>query len=147
MQVVFLKTIPQVAAAGDVKTVSAGYARNFLFPGKLARPATAEARQVAERHLQRRQAAVAKQAAALAELQQSIGKLHPRLSAAANEQGTLFAAVTGPMILDAMRPQMGSAVDELTITAAIKTVGDHEVSVRFSNGQTVPLTITVEAKA
>ena len=36
MKVVFLEDVPNVAKAGDIKEVSAGYGRNFLLPKKLA---------------------------------------------------------------------------------------------------------------
>ena len=41
MNVVFLKNVPNVAKAGDIKNVPDGYARNYLIPNKLATPATA----------------------------------------------------------------------------------------------------------
>ena len=40
MKVVFTKSVAKVGNKGDVKNVSEGYARNFLFPQKLAIPAT-----------------------------------------------------------------------------------------------------------
>ena len=36
LKVVFRSDVRGIAQAGDVKSVSAGYARNFLFPRKLA---------------------------------------------------------------------------------------------------------------
>ena len=43
MKVVFIENVPSVANAGDVKEVKDGYGRNYLFPRKLAMPATAAA--------------------------------------------------------------------------------------------------------
>jgi large subunit ribosomal protein L9 len=40
MKVVFLEDVPNVADAGEVKKVADGYARNYLFPKKLAVLAT-----------------------------------------------------------------------------------------------------------
>ncbi len=36
MKVVFLKDVPNIAKAGDVKEVADGHGRNFLIPKKLA---------------------------------------------------------------------------------------------------------------
>ena len=36
MKVIFLQDVPNVAKAGEVKEVAAGYGRNFLIPQKLA---------------------------------------------------------------------------------------------------------------
>ena len=43
LKVVFRSDVRGIAQAGDVKNVSSGYARNFLFPRKLAFPAGAGA--------------------------------------------------------------------------------------------------------
>lgn len=40
MQVLFLKNVKGLGKAGEVKEVNDGYARNFLFPQKVAEPAT-----------------------------------------------------------------------------------------------------------
>lgn len=40
MKVIFLEHVINVAKAGEIKEVSSGYAANFLFPKKLAKPYT-----------------------------------------------------------------------------------------------------------
>ncbi len=42
MQVLFLKNVKGLGKIGEVKDVNDGYARNFLFPQKMAEPATAQ---------------------------------------------------------------------------------------------------------
>ena len=55
----FYQTVPKVGASGEIVTVSRGFARNFLLPQRLAKPATREA------------SAAAKAAAAAGEVQKS----------------------------------------------------------------------------
>jgi len=43
MRVVFLQDVPNVAKAGEIKEVAAGYGRNFLIPRKLAALASPQA--------------------------------------------------------------------------------------------------------
>jgi len=45
MKVYFLEHVVHVAKAGEIKDVSDGYARNFLFPKNLAKPCTAQLEQ------------------------------------------------------------------------------------------------------
>ena len=45
MKVIFLEHVLHVAKQGEVKDVSSGYAANFLFPKKLAKPYTKEIEQ------------------------------------------------------------------------------------------------------
>lgn len=42
MQVLFLQNVKGLGRIGEVKNVNDGYAQNFLFPKKLAEPATTE---------------------------------------------------------------------------------------------------------
>ena len=41
-QVVFLADVPPKYMAGEIRAVSGGFARNYLFPQGLAAPATSE---------------------------------------------------------------------------------------------------------
>lgn len=43
MKIILLQNVKSLGSAGDVKEVADGYARNFLFPRKLAEGATQEA--------------------------------------------------------------------------------------------------------
>ncbi|GAH74073.1 unnamed protein product, partial [marine sediment metagenome] len=43
MKVIFLKDVPDVASAGEIKEVADGYGRNFLIPQKLALLANSQA--------------------------------------------------------------------------------------------------------
>ena len=42
MKIILVNEIKNIGKKGEIKEVSDGYARNFLFPKKLAKPATAE---------------------------------------------------------------------------------------------------------
>lgn len=56
MKVILLTNVPKLGRAHELKDVSDGYARNFLLPKKLARPATAGA--VANEEERRKQAVI-----------------------------------------------------------------------------------------
>lgn len=145
MKVVLLDNIKGVGQVGDVKDVNDGYARNFLFPRKAARPAT-------DGILKDIQALKAKklQFAALRhqEAVELCGKLagtRVELSAKANEQGTLFAGVEAHHVARALSATAGIQIPDeaVRLTDHIKNVGDHTVTVELAEGATCDITVAV----
>ena len=94
MKVVLTKDVKDLGRSGQVKEVSDGYARNFLFPRKLAVPATESAlRQVEarEKAAARRLESETREAQRLAERLKS----QPlKILTKVGEQGRLYGSVT-----------------------------------------------------
>src|SRR3954464_1093990 len=94
MEVILLKDVEKVGLRGDVVSVARGYARNFLFPRKLAEEATPA--RVAE--IQKRDSSRARQEAKTAEQAESIAetltKTVLRFEVKAGPTGSLFGSVT-----------------------------------------------------
>ena len=94
MKVVLLKDVKNVGKRDDILTVSDGYARNFLFPQKLA----AEATPGALKEIQRKRAAQdAREAELLAEAKQKAEALKGKviaLEVKCGEKGRLYGSVT-----------------------------------------------------
>jgi hypothetical protein len=53
VKVIFIEDVPNIARAGQTKEVADGYARNFLFPRKLAFLANSQAAAAVEAHLKK----------------------------------------------------------------------------------------------
>jgi large subunit ribosomal protein L9 len=100
MNVILLKDVEKVGLRGDVVSVARGYARNYLFPRKLAEQATAA--RVAE--LEKRDSQRARHEAKTADEAQSIAaKLAAtelRFEMKAGPTGSLFGSVTPTDIAD-----------------------------------------------
>jgi large subunit ribosomal protein L9 len=146
MKVVLSKDVKDLGSAGQVKEVSDGYARNFLFPRKLAIPATTSAlQQVQDREKsdQRRHAAKEKLAQEVAErLKQKPLKIYPKVG----EQGRLYGSVTAADIAEALSKELGQDVDKRKIELAdpIRVLGEYQVPYRISRSVTAMLTVQVE---
>ncbi len=114
---------------GEIKNVSDGYAANFLFPQKLAVPATAE--KVAEHvaQLAAREAEAAKEEEQLANKLTMLRGRSVTITARATEKGGLFKAITAKDIVKAVRTEHSLEIPEAVIASAvhIKTTGGHEV--------------------
>src|SRR5438309_1992369 len=115
MKVLFLKDVPGTAASGDVKEVALGFARNYLFPRRLATHVTPNALTHVEQSkvaAERRLARVREDAEGLA---QRLGAAYINLSARAGEEGRLFGAITNQDVADALEEQYGISVDKRKI--------------------------------
>jgi large subunit ribosomal protein L9 len=129
---------------GDVVEVSNGYARNFLFPQGLARPATDEnikaiAKQKAQRAEQRRL-----ELQQLEKVAQAVNGAEAVIAAAANEQGHLFGSVAGRDIAENLRAQ-GFEVRDTAVELAehIKQVGAYNVNLQFADNLRAVISVVV----
>ena len=148
MKVLFLKDVQGTAASGDVKEVAAGFARNYLFPRRLATHVTPDAlRQVekAKAASERRAGKVREEAGALA---QQLGAAYISLNARAGEEGKLFGSVTNQDVADALEEQYGISVDKRKITFpdAIKATGSWVAEVDLGQGVSATVNLNVEAE-
>lgn len=147
MKVVLLKDIKGTGKRDDIITVSDGYARNFLFPQKLAAEATPGALKEIER---KRAASDAREAERLAQAQERAENLKNKivtLKVKCGSQGRLYGSVTNAEIAEALEAQHGITVDKrkIEISEPIKEVGNKKITVWLYNGVTVTMNLNVEA--
>ena len=145
MKVILLADVKGTGKKQEIVNVSDGYARNFLFPKKLAIEATAgaskeiERKQAAERQREmERRAAAEKKAASLR------GKVIT-VVAKCGAQGRLYGSVTGQEIAAALQAQHGVEVDKrkIDLAEAIRTVGETEVVVKLYPEVSAKMTVRV----
>ena len=137
MQVILLQDVKGTGKKGELHEVSDGYARNFLLPKKLAKPATVQA--VGE--MKAKQASDAFHAeeerkAALA-LAEKLNKVVVEVHAKAGAGGRLYGTVTTKEIADAMSGQVGMPIDKKKVSlpaGEIKQYGVYEATVKLMAG-------------
>ena len=144
MKVVLKQDVKGQGKAGELVSVSDGYARNFLFPRNLAVPADAQAMTELRNREESAQyhAKVEKQAAldAAAVLKDKV----VTITARAGSGGRLFGSVTTKEVADALDKQFGIKVDKRKITMAdIKAFGDYTAEVKLHIGVTAAVTVKV----
>jgi len=130
MKVILNQTVPKVGKEGQVVTVADGFARNYLFPRKLA--TYAEKNQV--KALERRMERIAAKDAGTVNAAESLKELlHGQTvkieGKVGKETGKLFGAVTSLDIVDAVKTQLNQAIDKknVALIEPIKRLGKHEV--------------------
>jgi large subunit ribosomal protein L9 len=130
MEVILLKDVEKVGLRGDVVSVARGYARNFLFPRKLAEEATAA--RVGE--LRKRESQIARHEAKSTEQAQAIAgtlaKTQLRFEVKAGPTGSLFGSVTPTDIADELWRSAKVRVDRRKIDVEnIKRIGRFQVPI------------------
>ena len=145
MEVILLHDIERVGHEGDIAKVSDGYARNFLFPRKLAEKCTPAAKAALEqrrRAIARRQTEKSDAARGVAERIAGAGVV---IRAAVGEGGRLHGQVTTQMIAEALAEQLGATVDrrDIEVPSPIRELGEFTISARLYKDVKVELPVHV----
>lgn len=148
MKVILLDDIEPIGRRGETKEVATGFARNYLFPRKLAIEATPGNLKVWEGQ---RQAIVKKAEKAVADAQSLADKLSQivcTITARAGEEDRLFGSVTSQNISDALAKQ-GFKISKKSIEldAPIKTLGTHDVKIKLHSDVTADLKVEIVKEA
>jgi large subunit ribosomal protein L9 len=148
MKVILQKDVKDLGKIGDLVTVSLGFARNMLFPRKLAIEAT-ETRVNEWNHLKR--VAESKKKKASAERQEFLNKIKGstvtfKLNAGENDK--LFGTVTTLDISKGLE-KLGFSVDrrDIHLEEPIKVLGTHKATIKYSEGLETSIQIAVERQA
>ncbi len=146
MEVLFLQDVTNVGKRGEVKHVADGYARNFLFPNRLAViPTPALKQQFASERNKLRQAEK-QQAADQEQLAAKLKQTAISIPAKANENGTLFEAVSPATVAAHVSNSIGHhiAPDNVIIDTPLKKVGEHTITVK-ANKSTYKIKIIIQS--
>ena len=145
MKIILTKDVNNLGSVGDVVTVKSGYARNFLFPNKLAilfsekqHNAVKVASQLEERKLERKKDD-------LIEVIGQIKVLELSMKMKSEDGEKLFGSVTKQDLSDLLK-ENGIEVDKkfINLDNPIKTLGNHEVEVVFTKDVSGSFSILIE---
>lgn len=148
MKVVLLEDIKGSGKKGDLINVSDGYARNFLFPRKLAKEASAQAMNElknaaeAKEHKLQMEIAAAKDAAA------KIDGKSVKFTAKAGQGGRLFGSITAKEIAEEISRQFHVEIDKrkIELDTDIKAFGTYNCEIKLYSGITAKVFAVVGEK-
>jgi large subunit ribosomal protein L9 len=146
-EVILTHNIVGLGGESDQVKVAAGYARNYLYPQRLAIPLSAGNKRRLEVLRQRRAEREAHEFNTMTELAKSLTKLVCVVKVKAGEDGKLFGAVTAGMIADELKHQFDVTLDKrkIHLDHPIKTLGDHEVGLNLHAEVKGTLKVRVES--
>jgi len=148
MDIILREDVDKLGTRGQVVKVTPGYARNFLLPKRLAVAATDSNKKIVE---QERQAHLRKEAVQMTEAQdlaKLLSSVTLTIARKAGENGQLFGSVTASDIADALEAQKFN-IDrrKIQLDEAIRTLGEHKVTLRLHREVTTEVNVSVVAEA
>jgi large subunit ribosomal protein L9 len=146
-EVILTSNIIGLGGESDQVRVAAGYARNYLFPQRLAIPLTHANKRRIEALKQRRAEREAHEFNTMSELAKGVTKLICIIKVKTGEDGKMFGAVTSGMIADELKHQFDITLDKRKIHTEhpIRTLGEHDVELRLHHEVNATLKIRVES--
>ena len=148
MKVILLDNIKGVGKKDEVINASDGYARNFLFPKKLAVEANSEnmsklkAKQDANQYKKSQEKEEAQKQA------EKLKGILLKIAVKSGENGRIFGSITSKEIADSLKEQYKIEVDKkkIDLKEPIKTLGSFNVSIKLYEGVIGNLKIQLIAK-
>ena len=132
MKVILLQDVKKLGKKGDVIEASDGYARNYLFPRKLAEEATANALHVVNAKKENERKKKLAELEAAQKLASELKGKEVTINAKAGENGRLFGAITNKDIAEVINKQFNLTIDKKKIVVnTIKVAGEYEVEVKL----------------
>jgi large subunit ribosomal protein L9 len=146
LQVLLRETVQPLGKIGDVVRVRQGYARNYLFPRRLAIEATPEnVKAMEKRRVKGEAEELAKEAEITARIE-ALGKIMLSVTEKADASGTLYGSV-GAGVIVKLLAKAGVTLEEkdIRLDEPIKSVGTHEIPIHVWGEHYAGIQIVVEA--
>jgi len=145
MKVILNEDVKGTGKKGDIVNVSDGYARNYLFPRKLAKEASAanlNAAKIAEKAAKHKKEVERQEAI---ELGNNLRDKVLTVKGKCGEGTRLFGSITSAEIARAIQDTYGIEVDKkkILLSEQIKELGEYTVQVKVYAEMQVPVKIQV----
>jgi len=145
MKVLLLADVKGQGKKDQIVEVSDGYARNFLFPKKLAVIADAKVMSEARSKEEAKQFRLKEEKAAAKALAEKISTLTVKITASSGGDGRLYGSITSKDIAEKIKEQHKIEIDKrkLVLQDNIKAYGTYEVEVKVYPEISAKLKVTV----
>jgi ribosomal protein L9 len=145
MKVILLQDIKNVGRKEQIIEANDGYARNYLFPKKLAIEATKDnmlklqAKKTSEANKKKAEIEANK------EIAKKIEKIELTIKAKVGENSKIFGGITSKEIAEELKKQHKFEIDrkKITLKDTIKSLGRYTAEIKFGDGVNAELTINV----
>ena len=144
MEVILREDIDKLGQRGQMVKVTAGYARNFLLPRRMAVAATESNKKIVEQERQAHLRRDAKASSEASELGKLMSAVELTITQKAGENDQLFGSVTTSDIAAALE-RAGYSIDrkKIQLDEPIKQLGEHKIPVKLHKDVTAEITVSV----
>jgi large subunit ribosomal protein L9 len=147
MRVILLENVENLGKKWEVKEVADGFARNFLIPNGLVKPATMTEVQEAERRRAEEEERAKKELEKVETVASRLDGYELKVPMAVGEDGQLYASVNAQKISSLLMEQ-GFRVEQkqIRLENPIKELGEFPVTLEFDHGLEAEIRVIVEAE-
>ena len=132
MKVILLCDVKGQGKKDEIVNVSDGYARNFLFPKKLAIPADNQAITIIKNKEASQAHKIEVERAEARDIAAKLETVVVKIESGAGADDRLYGAVTSKDVVEALKAQHGIALDKRKVTMdPIKTLGKYTPAVKL----------------
>lgn len=138
MKVVLLKNVPNLGQVGDIREISDGFARNYLIPHSLVEPVNKHDIEVLRAQANKRQRIKKEEEKNRIKLARRINGMTLRISAKADDKGTLYAKIDSNILADNLQAigyQILSC--DINLSTTIKKTGKYNVELKVGREKTI----------
>ena len=146
MKVILLDNIKGVGKKDEIINASDGYARNFLFPKKLAVEANNEnmSKLKAKKQSEQYKKDVNKENAE--KIAKKLDDITLTIKVKAGENGKIFGGITAKEISQELKSKQNMDIDKkkIVLKETIKNIGRFSVDIKFGEGINAKLTVDIQ---
>lgn len=143
MKIILLEDVRGAGKKNDIKEVSDGYARNFLFPNNLAQQATPANINRLEKTKSKHDHEEMELIKHLEGIARKMNEISLEFMLKTDETGSVFGSVTKEMIHKSLRENRIVSAERVEISLAhpLKELGEHKIAVDLKKGITAELKV------
>jgi large subunit ribosomal protein L9 len=132
MKVILLQDVKKLGKKGDVVDISDGYARNFLFPRKLAEEANNNNIHILNTKKENERKKQLAEIEAAQKLASELKGKEIKIEAKSGESGRLFGAITSKDVAELINKKFNLSIDKKKIVMdTIKIAGSYDVELKL----------------
>jgi len=147
MRVILLQDVENLGKKYEVKDVKDGYARNFLIPKGLVKPATKEALECLEREKEIEEKKAEEELKEIQKLASEIDGLEVVIPVKVGEDGQLFEKI-GPQRISEKLKELGFEIDknQIDLPEPIKELGEFPIKIHLEHNLEAEIKVIVVAE-